>query len=73
MPKLSAEQIIAILLANGFELDRQNGTSHRQYKGLVDGQTRLATIASHNDKEIMPRGTVSSIIRQSALNRKLFR
>ena len=72
MPKLNARQIIAILLAHGFELDRQEG-SHRQYKGTVDGKTQLVTIAAHNDKEIMPQGTISSIIRQSSLSKKKFR
>lgn len=72
MPKLTAAQIIAVLIANGFELDRQDG-SHRQYKGVVGGKTQLVTIAAHNDKEIMPQGTVGSIMRQSGLGKKKFR
>lgn len=73
MPKLSAEQIIAIILANGFELDRHRGGSHRQYKGIVNGKIHLVTIAAHDDRAIMPPGTTGSIIRQSGLSRKLFR
>ena len=35
---------IPILEANGFTLDRQGATSHRQYKGIVDGKVMLVTV-----------------------------
>jgi len=67
VPKLlSSEEVIKILLANGFEFVSQRG-SHRKYRN-GSGET---VIVPAGRKE-MPRGTAQSIIRQSGLDRKLF-
>lgn len=65
-------QVVRILLDNGFTLDRQRGTSHRQYEGVIGGQRRLVTIAGHDNDDVR-QGTMKSIIRQSGLPKRLFR
>ena len=67
MPKLlSSEEIVKILLTNGFEFVSQRG-SHRKYRN-VSGETVIVPAG----RKQMPRGTALSIIRQSGLDRKLF-
>ena len=63
---------IRILEANGFMLDRQRG-SHRTYKGVVAGKMRVVIIACHRESDDIKPGTLSSIIRQSGLPKRLFR
>ena len=68
MPKLlSSEEIVKILLTNGFEFVSQN-VSHQKYRE-ASGET---VIVPANRKQ-MPRGTAQSIIRQSGLDHKLFK
>lgn len=67
MPKLlSSDEIVKILLANGFEYVSQRG-SHQKYRN-VSGDTVIVPAGYKQ----MPRGTTQSIIRQSDLDRKLF-
>lgn len=72
MPALTFDAVLKILLDHGFEFDRQKG-SHRTYKGTVNGQTQVVTLAGHKGKEIVKPRTLASIIRQSGLPKKLFR
>jgi predicted RNA binding protein YcfA (HicA-like mRNA interferase family) len=65
--------LIVILRQNGFELTRHKGTSHRRYRGIVDGKTMLVTIAFHRESDDVLPETPASIIRQSGLPKKLFR
>ena len=68
MPKLlSSEEIVKILLANGFEFVSQRG-SHQKYRNL-SGDTVIVPAS----RKQVPRGTTHSIIRQSGLDRKLFK
>jgi len=63
---------VPILVANGFELDREKAT-HKQYKGVVNGQIHLVTVdCSQMGEDISPRN-LASMIRQSGLPKKLFR
>ena len=64
---------IPILEANGFELERQEATSHRVYKSKVRGKTRLVIVAYSRLGDDIMKGTLSSMIRQSGLPKKLFR
>lgn len=64
--------MLNILEENGFVIIRQNGTSHRQLRGMVDGQVRMTTLAGKLSDEIAI-GTLQAIMRQSGLPRKLFR
>jgi predicted RNA binding protein YcfA (HicA-like mRNA interferase family) len=65
-------QVLRILLDNGFEQARQRG-SHRTYKGVVGGQTRIVTLSHHSlNDDVLPK-TLASIIRQSGLPKSLFR
>lgn len=67
MPKLlSSEEIVKILLANGFEFVSQRG-SHQKYRN-PSGETVIVPTG----RKQTPRGTTQSIIRQSGLDRKLF-
>ena len=67
MPKLlSSQEIIAILLANGFEFVSQRG-SHMKYRNS-EGQTVIVPAG----RKAIPRGTTGSIIRQSGMPRDLF-
>ena len=68
---MKVRDVIAILTEHGFRLDRSRG-SHRHFKGLVDGQRRLVTVPGKDGDEV-PKGTLSSIRRQSGLSRRLFR
>ena len=63
--------VIRILEANGFQLDRMRG-SHRQFEGVIGGKRRLVTVAGKENQEVRI-GTLMSIRRQSGLPRKAFR
>lgn len=65
-------KVVAILREHGFQLERQKGTSHRQYEGFVDGKRRTVTI-SQADGEDIAKKLLGHVIRQSGLPRKLFR
>jgi predicted RNA binding protein YcfA (HicA-like mRNA interferase family) len=68
VPKLlSSEEIVEILLANGFEFVSQRG-SHQKYRN-VSGDTAIVPAGRRQ----MPRSTTQSMIRQSGLDRKLFK
>ena len=61
-----------ILLDHGFVLVRTRG-SHKQFKGVADGVTRLATLDySQPGEDILPRN-LRSMIHQSGLSEQLFR
>jgi predicted RNA binding protein YcfA (HicA-like mRNA interferase family) len=64
---------IQILLKHGFALERQSGTSHRVYKGLFGGRTRVVVVACHRESDDIRPGTLSSMIRQSGSPKHLFR
>ena len=64
---------IPILEANGFEFDRQGASTHRQYKGVVDGKTMLVTVDYSQLGEDITKRNLASMIRQSGLPKKLFR
>ena len=74
MPRLvlTFQQVKDILAANGFAIDRQNGTSHAQYKAVIAGETRLVTVAGKPSDEVAI-GTLQSMMRQSGLSKKAFR
>ena len=63
---------IRVLEQHGFVLDRQR-SSHRIYKGKVRGRTHIVTVAYHRESDdILPK-TLASMIRQSGLDKRLFR
>ncbi|MEX2009509.1 MAG: type II toxin-antitoxin system HicA family toxin [Dongiaceae bacterium] len=69
---MTFREFIRILRENGFALDHQRG-SHRVYKGELAGKVRLVVVAPHRESDDIKRGTLSSMIRQSGLSKKLFR
>jgi predicted RNA binding protein YcfA (HicA-like mRNA interferase family) len=72
--KCTFREVIQIIEANGFEIvpERTSG-SHRQYKRTIAGETRLVTVAYHNINDAVLPDTLSSMIRQSGLSKRLFR
>ncbi len=64
---------IRILETHGFELVRRGKGSHRVYKGFARGKTRMVVVSVHSESDDVLPGTLASMIRQSGLNRKLFR
>lgn len=73
MFSLTFKAFVKIIEAHGFVVDRQNGTSHRIYKGTVAGKTRLVTVAAHNWTDHINPNTLRSMMRQSGLSKKTFR
>lgn len=74
MPRLrcTVREFIEILATYDFVLEAHNGTSHRQYRGVIDGVVRKVTVSGHmSDDILLP--TLESMIRQSGLHKSLFR
>ena len=63
LPVLNPSEIIAVLLKNGFNIDRIRG-SHHILLNEVSG--KRAVIPMH--KKDLPKGTLHEIIKQSGLN-----
>jgi predicted RNA binding protein YcfA (HicA-like mRNA interferase family) len=71
--KCTFDEFVVIIEAHGFVLHRHGATSHRRYRGVIDGEVRFVDIAGHSgNDEILP-GTLASMIRQSGLPKRLFR
>ncbi|OGG24071.1 hypothetical protein A3A79_02645 [Candidatus Gottesmanbacteria bacterium RIFCSPLOWO2_01_FULL_43_11b] len=66
LPSLRSHEVLTILFAHGFEKIRTSGSHIRLRKG-----TRYVTVPYHAGKTIT-RGTLRSIIKQSALTPKSF-
>ena len=75
MPRLilTYDQVLAILLAHGFTLKRNDGGSHRRYEAVIKGKIRYVDLAPHRWSDNVKPGTLSSIMRQSALSKKAWR
>lgn len=65
---LSATIVVKILQSYGFELVRQKG-SHLIMQKTLENDTITVPVPNHKEIQV---GTLSSIIRQSNLNRKAF-
>ncbi len=70
--RMTFREFIRILEANGFVLSRQRG-SHRTYRGVVAGRTRVVTVAFHREADDIKKGTLNSMIRQSGLPKRMFK
>jgi len=75
MPRLNCTfiQFIKIIESHGFVRHRYEGGSHRRYRGVVEDEVRLITVAYHNVGDNIRLGTLNSMIRQSGLSKSLFR
>ncbi|MCY4101404.1 MAG: type II toxin-antitoxin system HicA family toxin [Rhodobacteraceae bacterium] len=62
-------EVVKILENNGFELTRTKG-SHHIFRSGGKGPTIMVSVP-YNKNEI-PKGTLSAIIRQSGLDKNLF-
>jgi predicted RNA binding protein YcfA (HicA-like mRNA interferase family) len=65
-PALTPDNVIRILLQNGFELDHQSG-SHRIY---YNRENKKRVVVPYHKKDL-PKGTLLSILKQAGL-RDLF-
>ena len=63
--------VIKVLRKNGFLFHKSRG-SHFQYKKKINGKMHLVVVQSHGKKSI-PVGTMHSIIRQSGLDKKVWK
>ena len=72
MKTWKVNDFIRALERHGFVLDRQRGNS-RIYKAVIGGKVRLVSVHYHRGGDDIRRGTLSSMIRQSGLPKKLFR
>lgn len=68
-PPLTPTEVIAILLARGFDLDRTRG-SHSYYAGRIRGRLRHVTVDTHYAEFSMER--IQDMIAQSGLTRDEF-
>lgn len=73
LPGVTFDAFVKILEANGFAFHRQGKGSHAIYRGGVAGEVKLVVIAAHRMSDDVKPGTLASMIRQSALPKKLFR
>ncbi len=65
-------EVERILLRNGFE-KKQGKSGHRKFIGIVNGQRRVVPVPFHGKGKDVKPGVLSSIIRQSGLDRDLFK
>jgi predicted RNA binding protein YcfA (HicA-like mRNA interferase family) len=74
VPRLGCtfREFIEIITANGFVLHRHGATSHRRYRGVIDGEVRFVDVAFHSISDDVRPGTLNAMIRQSALPKSLF-
>lgn len=70
MRPLTARQVIAILVANGFVLSRQKG-SHKIFNNNDTGVS--VPVPCHGGNKTMPIGTFLAIVKQSRISGKKFR
>ena len=68
-PPLTPAEVITILLARGFILDRTRG-SHNYYNGRVRGRLRHVTVSAHYAEFSVER--IQDMIAQSGLTRDEF-
>ena len=80
---MTFREVIRILMDHGFSRTKQSG-SHRTYRGTVGGLTQVVVahpvpwtqvviLAYSREGDEIKKGTLGSIIRQSGLDKKLFR
>lgn len=62
LPALTPDEVIRILVQNGFELDHQTG-SHRVY---YNSATKKRVVVPYHRKDL-PKGTLNSILKQAGL------
>jgi len=70
--KCTFREFLAIIEQRGFVLHRHGATSHRRYRGVVDGTVRFVDVAFHSAADEIAPGTLRSMIRQSGLPKSLF-
>lgn len=72
MSSLTFREVLKILKDNGFEEVRCKG-SHGRFEATVDGKLRKVTVQINKPKSEVKKNTLASIIRQSGLEKDLFK
>lgn len=72
MSSLTFRNLLKILKEYGFEEVRCKG-SHGRYEAVVDGKLRKVTVQINKPKDEVKKNTLASIIRQSGLDKELFK
>ncbi|MCX6148880.1 MAG: type II toxin-antitoxin system HicA family toxin [Candidatus Kapabacteria bacterium] len=67
LPVLTPAELIKILLKNGFEIDRINGSHHV----LINKSSKIRLVVPVHKKDL-PKGTLYEIIKQSGLKTDIF-
>ena len=67
----SSKDIESVLLKDGFLPKKCSSGSHQSYIKKIPGQLTRVVVVQLNRKEI-PRGTLSSILRQAGWTKKYF-
>jgi predicted RNA binding protein YcfA (HicA-like mRNA interferase family) len=62
LPVLTSEEVIKLLLENGFEFDHQTG-SHKVY---YNPSTKKRAVVPYHKRDL-PKGTLLSILKQAGL------
>ena len=74
LPCVTWQEVLEILEEYGFTLHRHGATSHRRYRRVdSSGTVFYVDLSPHRWGDTIPNGTLGSIIRQSGLDRRLFR
>jgi predicted RNA binding protein YcfA (HicA-like mRNA interferase family) len=70
--KCTFAEFIRIIETEGFVLHRHGSSSHRRYRGIVDGQVRFVDVAYHRVGDVILPKTLASMIRQCGLSKDRF-
>jgi predicted RNA binding protein YcfA (HicA-like mRNA interferase family) len=75
LPRLKCTyfEFLEIILSHGFVEIRHGASSHRRYRGIINGEVKFVDWSPHDAKSEIPIGTLQSMIRQSGLPKRLFR
>ena len=70
---MKVREFIRIIEDAGFVVHRQGATSHRRFRGVVDGKVQFVDVSVHGMNDDLKPNTLASMIRQSGLPKARFR
>jgi len=72
MPTLKYRDVIKILRNLGFSQRTRRAGAHQTWTQKRGGRTYYVTVSFHRPNQDVPKGTLSSMIRQSGCSKKEF-
>lgn len=72
MPTLKYRDVIKILRNLGFQQATKPAGAHQTWKQKLHGRIYYVTVSFHRANKDIPKGTLSSIIRQSGFSKDEF-